>query len=288
MTSNLGEPVPEPLFTEPVRFSINNERECNWIYNYLCSSQFNIINRSLLNYKDRKKEINQSISLWDASPSIKELFVSDTLKKCSEALIPEREFEWIGKQNKRLYRWLHAYLATFHGVPLNHNITFESYRRDIVTFFDNYPVTQIEKKELMGKLQDHWDVRFRHGDTFQWLDGKNVELVKWAWTYLESNKKISHDKISFIDETEKYDGLTTMLDLWDAHVDTKKRFIDKMKKALSQKKQRDKQDGKKAYNIVMSEDIKQKLNDVAELREMKINQTLEYIINKEYERVLNE
>lgn len=277
MTFNTGK---RPL--APVTFPIKNERECKWIFNYLCSSQINTIDHSAVNYEAQRKEINKSINEWNASASLKSEFVSDVLDKCYNVLIPESDFDWINKQNKRLYRWLHAYLVTFHNVPLNHNITFDSYRRDIVKYFDTCQSTLSEKKQFLLKLQGYWEKDFKIGETFEWLDGGNV---KWAWKYFKS-KDIPHEAISFIKESDRFDVVITMFDLWDAHIDTKRLFIVNMKKAFNQKKQRDKLDGKKAYNIVMSEDIKQKLDALAIHHDRKINQTLEHLINKEHEKLL--
>jgi hypothetical protein len=72
-------------------------------------------------------------------------------------------------------------------------------------------------------------------------------------------------------------------DIWPAnHPAEKKLFIQSMKKAWAQKKHRDKMQGKKAYSMVMSTDIKGKLDEMAIKNELHRNELLEHIINNSY------
>jgi hypothetical protein len=75
----------------------------------------------------------------------------------------------------------------------------------------------------------------------------------------------------------------TTIDLAD-NLDRKALLIDKMKKAWSQKKFREKSNGKKPYSISMTQNTKQKLNALAEEHEMKINEMVELLIQNEYQR----
>jgi len=271
----------------PVTFSIKNDRECNWIFKYICSLPNSHISDldAIISPEARKQTINDSLDDLKMNFADRKDWVDRISARCAEALIPESEFEWIDEQNEILYRWLHAYLIFHHVAPFMNAVNFEEYRKDIITFFDISLKTRLEKQNFLSQLKGYWEIYFRVGEKFKWLDKNDRRLVEWAWNYFKSNN-IPLGFTSFSKESEVYVGLIVMFELWEAHTDTKKLFIFNMKKALSQKKQRDKLDGKKAYNIVMSEDIKQKLDALAKEQDRKINQTLERLINKEYEKLL--
>ncbi|WOD09042.1 hypothetical protein [Marinomonas sp. GJ51-6] len=87
---------------------------------------------------------------------------------------------------------------------------------------------------------------------------------------------------------EKRAAVIATLDLSD-NVDRKALVIDKMKKAWSQKKFREKSSGKKPYSISMTLNTKQKLNAMAEEKGMKINEMIEYLVQNEFKkRAINE
>jgi hypothetical protein len=215
---------------------------------------------------------------------------------CSEALIPEYEFAWIDKKKEVLYRWVHAYLVRSYKIPLKHCTTSDEYRKEIITFFDNRSCSRSEKDSIHIELKERWNTFFHTGEKFRWLDRSNEIQVKWAWDYLKSvsisfNISLPFDNVSILRETDIYASLIVAFDQWYIPLETKKKLIGKMKKALSQKKLRDKlkkTKNKNSCKIDINEDVKNTLTDLAKFHKMKINQTLEYIINKEFERVCDE
>lgn len=83
-----------------------------------------------------------------------------------------------------------------------------------------------------------------------------------------------------INANEKLVNAIDYFDVWPAtHPAEKKLFIQNMKKAWAQKKHRDKMQGRKAYGMVMSTDIKTKLDSMAADSNMHRNELLEYMIN---------
>lgn len=274
-----------------VTFSIKSERECNMIFDILLrreiygiGASFPIMDPSIKSYEARKNMINESLMLWNVDDNNKKLYISKVLSLCAEALLPESKFKWINKDNELLYKWVHAEIAYKERFNLYYRRdTFEEYYDDIVGYVDKLQ-NRNEKESLLFNLQSSWLNFFKLGEKFKWIDQGNESLVKWAWDYCHS-KNIPLNFIPVAKETERYVSLIIMFNHWDAHPDTKSLFLVHIKKALNQKKQRDKRDGKKAYNIVMSEDIKGKLNTLAEHHDRKINQTLERLIKQEYDRV---
>lgn len=271
----------------PATFPIKNERECNWVYNYMLSIEYSPTDPNAISYESRKQAINKSFVAWDDEEVYKDEFVRDTLEKCSNALIPESQFEWIDNQNECLCRWLHAYLTVHHRAPFTYPTSPDECRQDIITFFDVNPVALSDKENFLLKLKGYWGKFFQEGEKFKWLDKDDIALVEWAWNYSKT-KKLPMELLSVLKESERHVALIIIFDQWKAGPDTKKLFIIQMKKALNQKKQRDKRDGKKAYNIIMDEGIKEKLNALAKHHDRKINQTLERLINNEYQKVFND
>ncbi|PSU34071.1 hypothetical protein [Photobacterium lutimaris] len=71
-------------------------------------------------------------------------------------------------------------------------------------------------------------------------------------------------------------------DNWNVSPADKQLLIIKMKRAWSQKKRRDKLEGRKAYSILMSTDVKSKLDEMAYEQGCHRNTLLEKIINDSY------
>jgi len=82
-----------------------------------------------------------------------------------------------------------------------------------------------------------------------------------------------------INSNERIVNAIGYFDVWPVtHSAEKKLFIQNMKKAWAQKKHRDKMQGRKAYSMVMSIDIKEKLDSMAIDSNMHRNELLEEMI----------
>lgn len=156
----------------------------------------------------------------------------------------------------------------------------------IIDFFDRYNISRDLKEEWLESLKQQW-IELRSLERFSWLDPKNSDQAEWAWSYLQNN---SHTTIPLwyiptpLTPKEACFSTITAFDIWDAPTDTKMLFMIKMKKAWSQKKHRDKMDGKKPVSIVMSTESKYKLDKLADKLGKKRNETIEWLIHQEFNK----
>lgn len=104
-----------------------------------------------------------------------------------------------------------------------------------------------------------------------WIDSKNKLMVEWAFNYLKKRGLINQRSLL---------GLTDINYLYNAI----RQLPDesKMKAAWSQKKFRDKRNGRKSYNFDMSTQVKGHLKFLAKQINKPIKETLELLITNEY------
>lgn len=104
-----------------------------------------------------------------------------------------------------------------------------------------------------------------------WIDSKNKSMIEWAFNYLKKRGLMNQRSLP---------GLTDVNHLYNAI----RQLPDesKMKAAWSQKKFRDKRNGRKSYNFDMSTQVKAQLKFLAKQINRPIKETLELLITSEY------
>lgn len=105
-----------------------------------------------------------------------------------------------------------------------------------------------------------------------WIKASNDTQIKWAHQYLRNNG--AHIDIGSVD---RYEDLKD----WDARQpdsSTHREMIRKMKAAWAQKKLRDKPDGRKTQNFILSTKAKASLDSLAKRQHRSISNTLENLI----------
>ncbi|PSU83831.1 hypothetical protein CTM67_00720, partial [Photobacterium phosphoreum] len=113
------------------------------------------------------------------------------------------------------------------------------------------------------------------------------DLCAWAINYVteySQKNNVFFFMTSDVKVENDYYRLLLTFDTWNAHSDTKKLFIQSIKKALSQKKYRDKQVDKKQCSFYLSEDIIKKLSFLSNIKDNPKNQILEDLILEEYKK----
>lgn len=154
-------------------------------------------------------------------------------------------------------------------------------KENIIEFFDLINIYALQKKELLAQLKLKWMHSTEKNDIFNWANKNNQQ---WAWNYLF---KDSHP-IWFINNSQPdnyLNGIITTFDLLNDDPDKRELLISKMKSAWSQKAYRDKNNGKKAVSIVLSEDIIQKLDFVCENTDRRKNEVVTRLIREEYDKI---
>lgn len=111
------------------------------------------------------------------------------------------------------------------------------------------------------------------------IDGGGVSLRRWAFDYLVKN-----NAISFHEEFKEHKKIGSYISNFRYTADTEL-LLNKMYAALAQRKQRAKRKDTKAYNFVMSTDVKNRLDSLAKELGKPLNETLESIIKEEYQKL---
>lgn len=203
-------------------------------------------------------------------------------------------FDWIDTKNNRLCIYVWSYISLLNESSLKNilrtlslnrsdilntkahslggqyfyeSMNIESLPKDnktrkenIIEFFDLININALHKNKLLAQLKLKWMHSTEKNNIFNWANKNNQQ---WAWNYLF---KDSHP-IWFINNNQPdnyLNGIITTFDLLNDDPDKKELLISKMKSAWSQKVYRDKNNGKKAVSIVLSEDIIKKLDFICE------------------------
>lgn len=228
----------------------------------------------------------------------------------NQSLLHENELIWIKQNNKRLTNWLwfliiynrnaltlfHKYINTSKYEHYTNSIgsdffDYFSFNKKaystkeknelIIKLFELSSMNRNDKIFLINKLRDIWNEIITI-DNLKWIISNDDSLYEWAINYfIEYNIKNANNitDITNISFENNFDKLVLLIDSWDAHVDTKKLFIQSIKKAYAQKKFRDKQVGKKQCSFNLSQKSINQLALLAELQGVPKNHILESLIN---------
>ncbi|BBR38440.1 hypothetical protein WP3W19E03_09650 [Aeromonas veronii] len=154
-------------------------------------------------------------------------------------------------------------------------------KENIIEFFDLIDCKTLQKKELLEQLKLKWMRCTEKNEVLNWTNKNNQQ---WAWHYLFKD----NPPIWFINNNQPdnyLNGVVATFDLLNDDPDKRELLISKMKSAWSQKAYRDKNNGKKAVSIVLSEDIIKKLDFICENTDRRKNEVVTRLIREEYEQI---
>ena len=286
----------------------SSERECDFYTDYLLR---NIRSASLKNLRgnslaERVKKLNEELENLINKKRAPQNFSTQMRTAFKSSQLPSSYFRWIDKKEERLCNWVWCYLksitknleAESEQDPKRENQflllsgkAFNTERNnaadrhiDILDAFYNGEADIQQQQDLLEELKAKWqEIRFNE-TIVNWLEENNPSQWTWAWSYLQNITQRPLEQAWIpTSEAEKKAAVIATIDLSD-NVDRKALIIDKMKKAWSQKKFREKSSGRKPYSISMTLNTKQKLNALAEEKNMKINEMVEYLVRNEYKK----
>ncbi|MBD5770730.1 hypothetical protein [Marinomonas colpomeniae] len=280
----------------------SSERECVFYAEYLVQhiKSASLKNLRGLSYQEKLKGINDELEVLIKKNRAPKNFASQMRTAFRAAQIPSQYFRWIDKNDQRLCNWAWCYLKsrTSEQNPENEKkplaLSAKSFNTDrdsvlerhadiIGAFYDGEADIETQQS-ILEHLKAKWqDVRLNE-TIVNWMEDNNPKHWVWAWSYLQNitQRPLEQAWIPSSD-AEKKAAVIATIDLSD-NVDRKALVIDKMKKAWSQKKFREKSSGKKPYSISMTLNTKQKLNALAEEKDMKINEMIEFLVRSEYKK----
>ncbi|NIY91536.1 hypothetical protein [Vibrio diazotrophicus] len=227
----------------------------------------------------------------------KKSFINNLIKEAKQRLIPLEELEWI-RTNPRACYLAYGRIFIFPDESLAGNNNLSSYclnqvsrpsnteerYKNLVIFFDKC-TTAINRRLLISNLKSEWERVFNERIPFSWLSKSHKEQCDWAWDYI--SKYYYGPPINYFSVTslqEQYLAIYAAYDLWNAPYAEKKLFLQNFTKAWQQKKHRDSRKGKKVCNLVLSEEVKSKLDIMAEKKNMKLNKFVEMLIENEFSK----
>lgn len=255
--------------------------------------------------------INQTIASQDWSNEEKDKSIRLLLDEAKQGLLPLGELGWIeGSDRASYWVWVTLSRYQFYAAPnppvfqpaqgqqplltlqynqLNLKASPSSSQErfeEVVRFFDRVNQPLDWQQALVAHLKFQWAQIFNSRKPFSWLKPDDEDQIRWAWEYL-SKPKLGASRPSVFAFTptgpiEMYLAIYAAFDSWDAAPDSKRLFLNDFNKAWQQKKHRDSRQGKKVCNLVLREEVKQKLDDMAAARGMKLNQLVETLIENEH------
>ncbi len=285
-----------------------SERECAFYVDYLLK---NIRSASLKNLRgnsptERVNKLNEELDNLIKKNRAPQNFSTQMRSAFKSTQLPSSYFRWLDKKDERLCNWAWCYLKSktkTTETDLEKDVIKESEllllaekafnierenaadrQSDILTAFYDGEADAQQQQDILDHLKSKWqDIRTNEGIT-HWFEENNPSQWAWAWSYLQNitQRPLEPAWIPSKD-SEKKAAVIATIDLSD-NVDRKALIIDKMKKAWSQKKFREKSSGKKPYSISMTLNTKQKLNALAEEKGIKINDMVEYLVKNEYQK----
>ena len=242
--------------------NIKNDRLCTFMWAYIiCSKE--------KKYPVNDFEFEPSLGLGFGlnQPAIRKTFTIP-----AEVIIEDHPSTMLGGL-------LHKF-KFFETSPHNNNLI----KNSIISFFDAWDASLDDKKTTIQNLEKKWSNISKKDDIERWINPKDVTKSDWAWHYIHKNKSpewfINNDHI-----VDKLNGVITTFDLLNEYPDKRELLKKNMKLAWSQKSYRDKNNGKKAVSIVLSEDIIKKLDFICENTDRRKNEVVTRLIRDEYETI---
>ncbi|MBJ7536194.1 hypothetical protein [Marinomonas transparens] len=289
-----------------------SEREYDFYIDYLTHHVKGVSIRNLRgsSKSDRVEKLNIEIdSLVNKNRAVKNL-TSQMRAAFKATQLISNDFKWLDKKDERLCNWAWCYLkrkteetetppsptATKEALLAKLSVqAFASERdnvldrcNDIIDAFHHGEASLEQQLEAIEFIKSKWKEVRLDNSVINWLDDSNTAQWAWAWSYLQNitQRPLKQAWLPVTTEDQKAAVITTF-DLAD-NQDRKALVIDKMKKAWSQKKFREKTSGKKPYSISMTLNTKQKLNALAAEKGLKINEMIEFLIRNEYKKRVEE
>jgi len=223
--------------------------------------------------------------------------VKRTQTAFEETQLSDDNFKWIDKKDERLCNWVWCYIKNSPYIleasspiqRLNHKILKTNKRsseryKGIIKSFLQAELHRDEQFTAIESIHQEWvNYVYPYDEFIKWFKANNSTQVDWVLKYIKNYQSYEID-IAWqpATQTDQKNAIITTMDLWDNNAE-KELFLNKIKKAWSQKKFRDKPNGKKPYSFSMTEKTKQRLDELAELKELNLNEVIEQLIRKEHE-----
>ncbi len=302
---------------------ISNKREANFYWGYICKL-LNIFIENPKDYKETRPLILSLLEQHNFKGEGKINIINNINSLSEQCVLSENELTFLIQSNERFTNWFWYKLVLSRNIynlnksldsqyqfhepnslkeqtQTNNEDIFSFYRLNtspystqekkeiIMTFFDLINLSRTDKAIVINKTKNNWLIN-EELERFNWIDSENEKLCEWTLNYtneyaIKNNHSLPY--IGNINIENYYSKFLLVFDLWEAHNDTKKLFITSIKKALSQKKHREKQKDKKQCSFNLSEKNIIQLALLSEHQGKPKNHILESLINSKYQELIN-
>ncbi|OVZ94957.1 hypothetical protein CBW54_00670 [Yersinia kristensenii] len=215
-------------------------------------------------------------------------------------IIPDDNFSWLQDEEACYFAWITLLTNRFHFIPsilaefepsnqaemqlyvLNSMpINKEVKISQIISFFDEWDKEYEEKLACIQTLQNKWlKLRSTFVNPFKWVNteqhDKCERVYKTLMARINMKRFPSHPTYTHLRQLIPF--MNAIFYAWDAHEDTKRLVLDKMRQANRQNNYRDSIIGKKVINTYVKKEIKEMLDTLAKDNNRKINEELEALI----------
>lgn len=288
-----------------------NERQ-KGLASYILFREFNeIIPRGVT-------ELSEMFSILESSD--KGDITEELMRVVKEGTIEDKQWEWIqSSERTKLWFWdyfkYNCIIAGTESIPYQQsgNDYFESAISSIYNYFRSddyvlkpYPMEKYkkvgertielyknDKLSYMIKAQELYAVYKTNDRYFEWLDTKDNSQLVWAQNYLEKSRVLLKPegfmsntptmKLAQIEASIDSIGIFEPLDYSYRIPPTRLLFINKMRRAWSQKKFREAGKVKSKYHLPLTKQTQKRLAKMAQVQGMSETAMLDILINRFYE-----
>lgn len=281
-------------------------RELMWAASYLKNKYR--INIKENNLGDLIGYIAELIISLDAEIGAREF--NHLLMSRSNLLVPERHISWL-IDNYRAQAFTYFYLNKNYNFP--YSLFYDNtYMHTIYCYLDTtgaFVSTQLnntqhvsivnteDRTDMVRRLELMWKQIVDNSNYDKWLKKQDAKYLDWIYNYVKKNTKAFVKLTPEVESLKKFNLILATLDTFDLDYikfsfsdedykpsADKLRFIDNMKRALSQQKYRDAGKTKKPYHLPMTKVTKARLDEMAEVQSTSSTKLLESLINSIYEK----
>lgn len=200
-----------------------------------------------------------------------------------ESLLPAEVLEWIST-NKRQLAWIATYLRQNYRCQIEKSPAQLQGRDLIIAMIDIWDISLETKLEDVGRMEQDWKRHCEADNIFKWFNHKDaVNRCEVAWEWLKEKKRGFYRSQS---ETPNFENLLMFYDESGCSDSEKKLDVMAIKQRYAQRKYREKHNGKKQCNLLLSAKGIHALDQLAEKYAVSKSQLIESLIKAEVEQGL--
>lgn len=151
-------------------------------------------------------------------------------------------------------------------------------------FFQRLHGARNNKATVLRALRDHYLRLLQSGSPLYFIANTDAETRSWAWAYL-GGKGVPTRYLKANEYDVEPEHLIVAFELWQASPAEKELLLHRLKAAYSQRKTRMKRNHRKAYQIYLTAERKEMLNELSWHYDKKIYEVVEHLISQAYTHI---